>query len=244
MWRQPYRVNNVFSSIVVVSPEFERVSIGLNIIIPFPEVSTVLFHGSMVSLYLSIVLWCICWILIELYMILSEELLYLSRILSSLICSYRFYREWNLRDEFRKKCKCRSFIMVLKYTWVHTSTRIINSCKDNRTYSFAISLVSPRKWSIYLEFSSWNIFHIQSPLFSWSIISCEVPYPISLEYTVYSKDEKREILAMIQADIVLKDKQVYIELKDATKSDISELEWKKKKWKKLYTEDSSLLSLS
>lgn len=38
-----------------------------------------------------------------------------------------------------------------------------------------------------------------------------------------SKDEKREILAMIQADIVLKDKQVYIELKDATNSDTSEL---------------------
>ncbi len=59
-----------------------------------------------------------------------------------------------------------------------------------------------------------------------------------------SKDEKREILAMIQADIVLKDKQVYIELKDSTKSDTSELGWKKKKLKKLYSEDSWSLSVS
>lgn len=44
-----------------------------------------------------------------------------------------------------------------------------------------------------------------------------------------SKDEKREILAMIQADILLKDKQVYVEEKTATKLDNTELGGKKKR---------------
>ena len=44
-----------------------------------------------------------------------------------------------------------------------------------------------------------------------------------------SKDEKREILAMIQADILLKDKQVYVEEKLTTKLDTRELEGKKKR---------------
>ncbi len=58
-----------------------------------------------------------------------------------------------------------------------------------------------------------------------------------------SKDEKREILAMIQADILLKEKQIYVEEKSATKLDNSELVPKNKKWKKLYTEDSWSLSV-
>jgi hypothetical protein len=86
-------------SIVVVSPELERVSIGFNIIIPLPEDTTVLFHGSMVSLYFSVMLWCIGWILIMFYVIVCEELLYLPRIFSSLIRTDSTNRKWNLGDE-------------------------------------------------------------------------------------------------------------------------------------------------
>lgn len=127
-------------SIVVISPELEGVSISLNIIIPFPEVCTVLFHGSVVSFYFSIVLWCIGRILIVFYMILFKELLYSPRIFSSLISSYCSNRKWNLGNEFRKECECRKFIMILKDTGIYYSTCIINSCE----YHYLL-LVSPRE---------------------------------------------------------------------------------------------------
>jgi hypothetical protein len=60
----------------------------------------------------------------------------------------------------------------------------------------------------------------------------------------WSKDEKREILAMIRADIILKNKQVYIWKNDATNQDTSELGGKKKKWKKWSTGESWSLSVS
>ena len=127
-------------SIVVVSPEFERVSIGINIIIPFPEVCTVLFHGSVVSFYFSIVLWCIGRILIVFYMVLFKELLYSPRILSSLISSYGSDRKWNLGNEFRKECESRDFTMILKDAGIYYSTCIINSCEYHH-----LLLVSPRE---------------------------------------------------------------------------------------------------
>lgn len=57
-------------SIIVISPEFEVVSVGLNIIIPVPEICTALFHGSVVSLYLPIMLWGIGWIFVVFYVVL------------------------------------------------------------------------------------------------------------------------------------------------------------------------------
>ncbi len=59
-----------------------------------------------------------------------------------------------------------------------------------------------------------------------------------------SKDEKREILAMIRADIILKNKLVYIWKNDATNQDISELGGKKKKWKNWNIGESWSLSVS
>ena len=63
-------------SIVVVSPEFKRVSVGFNIIIPLPEITTVLFHGSMVSFYLSVMLRCVGRILVMFYMVFLKKLLH------------------------------------------------------------------------------------------------------------------------------------------------------------------------
>ena len=86
-------------SIVVVSPEFKRVSVGFNIIIPLPEITTVLFHGSMVSFYLSVMLRCVGRILVMFYMVFLKKLLHFPWIFSSLISSYSSNREWNLGDE-------------------------------------------------------------------------------------------------------------------------------------------------
>ncbi|MBP6981725.1 hypothetical protein KBB25_03045 [Candidatus Gracilibacteria bacterium] len=56
--------------------------------------------------------------------------------------------------------------------------------------------------------------------------------------------KKREILAMIRADIILKNKQVFIGKDDGTKQDISELGGKKKKGKKGSTGESGSLIVS